>query len=351
MPRLSVVVPVYNVEDYLDDCLMSLEGQDYADFEAVCVNDGSTDSSGTILTRWACSKPWVKVIDKENGGLSSARNAGIRAASGEYVCFLDSDDRLMPTACRRIVESFDKTGADVLVYGGYVLPREDTTPWYEHALTPGDATFEGFCEEFVFSEKTHPFAWRTAVRRDFLMGAHGDPIMFDEDVRYGEDQVFQFCAYGCARKAATISDRLYEYRARRVGSLMSDARKDGEDLLRPNLEIMNHVLDDYQRLGMLDNCRAPMMRWLARFIGHDALMLDDDTSAAVMEEFADGLKRHWNRADIEDTPLEAPVRETLLLAMDGCHLGTLRRKNLWLRLHYCLFWRGNVTQKIRRRLH
>ena len=126
--RLSVVVPVYNVEAYLDDCLASLDAQDWHGFEAICVNDGSTDGSREILESWAERESWIRIIDKENGGLSSARNAGMREARGDYVCFLDSDDRLLPQACRRIVEIFDASESEVITYGGFALPREETTP-------------------------------------------------------------------------------------------------------------------------------------------------------------------------------------------------------------------------------
>ena len=99
MGKISVIVPVYNVENYLDGCLESLVAQTYQDIEIVCVNDGSTDGSREKLRQWAERDGRVRVIHQSNAGVSAARNAGIEAATGEFVCFLDPDDRFLPHAC------------------------------------------------------------------------------------------------------------------------------------------------------------------------------------------------------------------------------------------------------------
>lgn len=350
MPRLSVVVPVYNVEEYLDDCLMSLDEQDYRDFEAICVNDGSTDGSRAILERWGGVKPWVKVVDKENGGLSSARNAGIRAATGDYVCFLDSDDRLTPDACGRIVTAFEESRADVVVYGGYALPREATWPWLEYALTPGDVTYEGYSDELVFGEQTRPFAWRTAATRAFLLGSRGEAVLFDEAVRYGEDQPFQFIAYALSERTKVMSDRLYEYRVNRVGSLMSTARMDDCTLLLEHVRIMEGVIESYVRLGVLDRAESGMLRWLARFIALDALLLEEGECERVMDSLADLLETRWTAEDISAADLSDPVREVLLMSYGRRRVGALGRRLLVVRLRNALFGDGSLLSRAARKL-
>ena len=94
--KLSVVMPVYNVEDYLDEALNSAENQTYKDMEIICVNDGSTDNSLAILEKHAKKDKRIKVINQENQGVSKARNAGMKAATGKYIYFFDSDDVLAP---------------------------------------------------------------------------------------------------------------------------------------------------------------------------------------------------------------------------------------------------------------
>ncbi len=96
MPAISVIIPVYNVEKYLRRCLDSVLNQTFSDWEAICVNDGSPDNSATILNEYASRDKRFKVINKENGGLSDARNVGMQHAHGEYILFLDSDDFIHP---------------------------------------------------------------------------------------------------------------------------------------------------------------------------------------------------------------------------------------------------------------
>ena len=92
MPRFSIVIPVYNTEEYLDKCLSSVFGQSFSDFEVIVVNDGSTDSSEKIVSDYMKKYSNLKFFCKENGGLSSARNYGVSLCSGDYILFLDSDD-------------------------------------------------------------------------------------------------------------------------------------------------------------------------------------------------------------------------------------------------------------------
>ena len=112
--KFSVVVPVYNVEQYLGQCLESLQAQDYTDFEVICVNDGSTDGSRKILTEWATHSPQMRIIDRENGGLSAARNTGLKEAKGDYVVFVDSDDWVEPTMLSRLAAECE--GADMVCF-------------------------------------------------------------------------------------------------------------------------------------------------------------------------------------------------------------------------------------------
>ena len=95
-PKISVIIPVYNVEEYLPVCLDSVLAQTFSDFEAVCVNDGSPDNSAAILEKYAKKDARIKVVSRPNGGLSAARNTGLENACGEYIYFLDSDDYIHP---------------------------------------------------------------------------------------------------------------------------------------------------------------------------------------------------------------------------------------------------------------
>lgn len=112
---ISVIVPVYNVHDYLDACVKSITGQTYSNLEIILVDDGSTDGSGKVCDSWIEKDSRIRVIHKENGGLSDARNAGIDAATGAYFVFIDSDDTIVEDNIRTMYEAAVSTGCEIAV--------------------------------------------------------------------------------------------------------------------------------------------------------------------------------------------------------------------------------------------
>lgn len=117
MPKISVIVPVYQVEQFLCRCVDSILCQTFRDFELILVDDGSPDNSGAICDAYAQKDPRIRVIHKQNGGLSSARNAGIDIAQGEYLTFADSDDMIHPQALALLLDSLTNTNADMATAG------------------------------------------------------------------------------------------------------------------------------------------------------------------------------------------------------------------------------------------
>ncbi len=209
--KFSVVVPVYNVEAYLTDCLKSLLTQDFADFEVICVNDGSTDHSREILSEWESKLPQMKVIDRANGGLSAARNTGLAAATGDYVVFVDSDDWVESSMLSRLAE--ETRDEDMLCYAcrksdsgttDTLLPeRTDGWSYYNrHALEHREVAF--VC------------VWQRCYRRQFLID---NSLYFREGILH-EDNEFtpRACLY--AKSINVIPDVLYNYRVR-PGSIMT----------------------------------------------------------------------------------------------------------------------------------
>lgn len=116
-PKVSVILPIYNVENYLSRCLESLMNQTLLDIEIIGVNDGSKDRSADILRQYMALDSRIQMIDKENGGTASARNAGLDAAAGEMIFFLDPDDYVAKNACERIYEEHLNCGADIVIFG------------------------------------------------------------------------------------------------------------------------------------------------------------------------------------------------------------------------------------------
>jgi glycosyltransferase involved in cell wall biosynthesis len=297
MPTLSIIVPVYNVEAYLPQCIDSLRAQTYRDIEIICVNDGATDRSEAILQRYARVEPRMVIVNKENGGLSSARNAGIARAKGTYVCFVDSDDLLAKNAAQRIVCAFEETDAAVVTYGGRCYPEFATFPWLEEALSPRDVLYEGFRPSLLFEENSHPFAWRTACRRDFLVD---NALYFNENLRFGEDQLFHFAIYPRSPRTALISDRLYYYRAAREGSLMASRGNDKGLRLYDHLRIVEAICADWQRGGFIDQYVHELFTWINEFVMGDLLLAAPWDRAALMNFYDAVVRTCFTPAQIED---------------------------------------------------
>ena len=313
-PRLTVVVPSYNVEDWVDRCLESLEAQDFPDFEVVCVNDGSTDGTRDRLARWEARDARVRVVDQQNAGLSAARNAGIRAARGDYVCFLDADDRLVPRACGRIVAELDRTAADVLVFGARCVPEDASVPdWLTECLHPRDVVYDGFSMELMLRENARPFAWRLALRRDFLRETG---LRFDETVRFAEDQVFCFAAYPRSRRTALVSDELYEYQVGRAGSLMTRLEGDFGAKMLEHAVVVDRIFLDWDALGILRAHAAEMVGFALDFSLYDAIKLPDESYLPVARRLRETLSRYWSAGEV--AAMELP-RATRSMALRCCY--------------------------------
>ena len=285
-PKISVVVPIYKVEGCLAWCLDSLLAQDMSDWEGVLVNDGSPDGSRDIAAAYCEKDTRFKLVDKPNGGLSSARNAGIAASTAPIVAFLDSDDRFTSDACRVIVDAFEREDCDVLTFGANPYPLDAGYPWLNYVLSPRDVSFEGYSSDLLFKEASRPFAWRTACKRYFLVN---NDILFDESVAYGEDQVFEFAVYGRSHKTVLISDKLYDYRVARKGSLMDTMRYDDETRLLEHVKIFAAVLDDWHRDGLDVRYPGALAYLLCDLVLYDALRLLGVDCESVLSEVRDVL--------------------------------------------------------------
>ena len=126
MVKISVVIPVYNTQNYLNECIDSVLNQSFKDFEIICINDGSTDNSLSILSDYEVSDERIKVISQQNRGLGASRNEGLKLAQGEYVLFLDSDDYLTPDALEKLYNQAYANDLDLILLIEFVI--------YQHLL-------------------------------------------------------------------------------------------------------------------------------------------------------------------------------------------------------------------------
>ena len=208
--RFSLVIPVYNVEPWLRECLDSMLSQTCDDWEAVCVDDGSTDGCPAILREYADKDSRIRILTQPNGGLSAARNTGLAAAQGEYILFLDSDDWLEPNALRILADHIG--GEDLLCFNGqytdtvdHLVPEQHITGW------------DYYCR-YALQHREFPFVCVVlrCYRRQFLVD---NGLRFREGLLH-EDNEFTPRVCLAAQSVTVIPDLLYRYR-RREGSIMT----------------------------------------------------------------------------------------------------------------------------------
>ena len=293
MPQVSIIVPIYNVERYLSYCLDTLRAQTLRDIEIICVNDGSTDHSAAIVDAHASLDERIRIIDKPNGGLSSARNAGIEAARGTILMFVDSDDFLAEEACETVAAAFESNDADVVTFGAHCIPQKTNNEWLDRVLAPRDKVYRGFSESLLFAESSRPFAWRTAVSKRFV-DAH--ELRFDESVPFGEDQVFHFDIYPLADTTALISDKLYYYRLSRKDSLMSTFANSSKWRVPKHIDIVDAILTHWNKRGLMDLCPVRLMDWILDFLCCDLFQLPLDQQKECLAKLGTVLESHFEDA-------------------------------------------------------
>ncbi len=244
MADISVIMPVYNSENYLEKTLSSLTGQTLEDIEIICINDGSTDSSAEILNKFSDKDNRIKVFDQNHAGAGGARNTGLSMASGEYVVFLDSDDFFDRTLLEKIVAKGRKIQADVLLFGAkrYDDRTGETTnaPRYLwRKLIPEQEVFSRRDMDGRLFGLTTPQPWTKAFRRDFILE---QKILFQE-LPNSNDVRFVLTALAAAERIAVIREDLVYYRVFREGSLQN--KKDEAPLCF--LEAYRAVYDELNR--------------------------------------------------------------------------------------------------------
>lgn len=225
MPFLSVIVPIYNAENYLKECLDSIINQTYRDFELILVNDGSTDKSPQICCNYADKYKNIHIVNKKNGGLVSARKAGLAQACGEYIGWVDSDDRIMPEMFEKMCGEAEKTNADVVICDVWSWSGECLTP-IEQAIRAGGIysdqnLFDNFYPYMLYAGNFYSFGILPAqfnkIIRSPIIRKNMEKV--DDNISIGEDAA---CTYFCMLDAKSISYLkgifLYQYRAN-LGSM------------------------------------------------------------------------------------------------------------------------------------
>ena len=213
MKKISVIVPIYKVEKYLNKCVESIVGQTYADLEIILVDDGSPDSCPTLCDTWASKDSRVKVVHKENGGLSDARNAGLSVATGEYISFIDSDDWIEPNFLQTLFDAMQKTDAGIADCATRLVDEEGKELSVRGVNEDETLDTVPALVRLVKEDRVYQTVWNKLYRRAVI----GD-IRFEKG-KYNEDDYFTYQIFDRAKKVAIVAKPMYNY-LQRGGSIM-----------------------------------------------------------------------------------------------------------------------------------
>ena len=244
VPRISVVVPIYEVEAYLADCLRSLAAQTAPDLEIVMVDDGSTDGSAAIAERFAARDRRFRLISQANGGLGHARNAGVAAATGEFLAFVDSDDVVPCEAYELLVAALDRTGSDFACGNVLRLADDGTSQAPFLAETFARTRLKTHVSRFrpLLADRT---AWNKLWRREFW---EANELRFPEGVLH-DDIPVTLPAHVAARSVDVLAEPVYHWRIRSDGERSITQRRLEMRALVDRLAAIEHVREYLARDG------------------------------------------------------------------------------------------------------
>lgn len=245
-PLVSVIVPVYNAEPFLGECLASLSSQSLGELEIIAVDDASSDRSREIVVSYQRDRRIRLIQQPRNRGVSAARNRGIEAATGTYIAFVDADDHVGPRMFETMYRTGDRLGADIVSCGHSLCGADGTVlssfpfPLPPNVLMDHEAMVEAL--HSAWQTRILWFPVRNLYRRRLIMGSG---LRFDESIRFGEDSLFNLQAFFAAERSVAVDEAFYNYR-RNPGSVTATK---GPLLAESASKLFAEVRDFYVEAG------------------------------------------------------------------------------------------------------
>lgn len=232
---VSVIIPAYNIEDYIGRCLDSIISQTYKNLEIIVVDDGSRDRTGEILDNYAKKDRRIKVIHKENGGVSSARNKGIEVAEGDYIGFIDGDDLIEPEMYKTLVDLLEEENADI-AHCGYQMVFPDRVDYYHNTGKKKIQTTEEGLKDLLSGEIIEPGLVNKLYKKELIKNCR-----LDETVKINEDLLMNYQLFKLSQKSVYYDITPYSYMIR------SNSATGANSLItkrEDSLRVLNRIKDD-----------------------------------------------------------------------------------------------------------
>jgi glycosyltransferase involved in cell wall biosynthesis len=284
--KFSVVIPVYNVKDYLRACIDSVLVQDCGDCEIILVDDGSTDGvSGGICDEYALAHPGlIRVIHQPNGGLGAARNTGIAASTGDYLVFLDSDDSLTPDALSALSQEIDETGADIYTFG-FSVCREGRAPEKQMDSLPEHVVLKA--SEMPELLEINPSACNRIWKRELFnkTGISFPPRVWYEDIRTTKKLLVSADSIVCIHRC------LYNYTVREE----SITRNTNVDRNSEIMDAFDDLIGWYKAAGLYDEYKEELSRLAAEhvLIAASVRVLRIDPNHPLLKRFSEYMSENF----------------------------------------------------------
>ncbi len=305
MKKVSLIIPIYNAEKYLNQCLNSAIQQTYQNMEFICVNDGSTDSSGQILSAFAKKDSRIKMIHKENQGESHARNVGLLACTGEYIGFLDCDDWIEPNMYRDLVQTMETNKTD-LVASSWMKEYENKQEIMKNKEKVRDSIFGR--DELLFyvynrdAYQGFAYMWDKLFQREVLYDENGRFFLFDESLQLGADVIYlaQVCLN--TKKGCYIDHAYYHYRQRKdSGSHVIDLKRRLDWL-----KAYQVVIDLFEKESVDYKILIYVKRFLAYHSSNTAEIAYIQKNQTILKKCIEIMKKY--QKEYENTNLDFPDR-------------------------------------------
>lgn len=284
MPSISVIIPAYNAEDYIAQCLKSVLSQTCPDIEILVVDDGSTDGTPNVVEALASSDDRLRLIRQENQYAGVARNTGIKAARGEYLYFLDADDWIEPDALETMREAGESHGADIVVARseGFDNQTGDTWP-IDFALNgvPFDVAIEPSSYSRRLFQCFMGWPWDKLYRADFIRTSG---LLF-QPLRTTNDAFFVFCSLMLAKSICCVDKVLFHHRANNHKSLEGTRAKSWHCALEAMRAIKDVIVSLPDSVGLMESCN----NWILNYSYWSLSTLPADIADQYLDEIAPSL--------------------------------------------------------------
>lgn len=275
--KISIIIPIYNAEKYLNKCIDSLINQTYTNLEIILINDGSTDSSGKIADRYAKKDNRIKVFHQSNAGVSAARNYGIQVSSGEYITFVDSDDYVEINMFELLIPIFHNASVDVVV-SNLFFENEDGSIYFDSHYKNGIIEKEEFAKGLLMERSISGYCCNKIYKRSSIVNNN---IKFSSKLRVLEDNFFNDQILLKQKKLIVyyVDDKFYHYvkhSSSISNSFFSTIKYDYLKARSKEIEIFD-ILGFDTNLLMIDYCAAYIrMKYLSKINHFDNTLLKEN---------------------------------------------------------------------------